>query len=51
MHKVVTTMQPDRVIEVGDQELTDLYRQGLIADLPEARRSNQSRSATGDDNS
>lgn len=29
-HLITTTMQPDKSIEVGDAEYTDLKRQGLI---------------------
>lgn len=41
-HKVRTTMQPDKEIEVGDAEYLDLQRQGLLveedahADVPPA---------------
>lgn len=31
VRKIRTTMQPDTVIEVTEQEYTDLSRQGLIA--------------------
>ncbi|GAA4082711.1 hypothetical protein [Actinomadura miaoliensis] len=32
-HKIRTTMRPHTVTEVGDAELLDLQRQGLIADV------------------
>lgn len=32
LHKVRTTLEPGKVIEVGEAELTDLERQGLIFD-------------------
>lgn len=35
MTQVRTTMQPDQVIEVGDAELLDLKRQGLLVGEPE----------------
>ena len=30
-HLITTTMQPDRVVEVNDQELEDLTRMGVVA--------------------
>lgn len=30
-HLITTTMQPDEVVLVSDQELTDLRRMGLVA--------------------
>lgn len=30
-HLITTTMQPDRVVEVSDEELTDLERMGVVA--------------------
>lgn len=32
-HLIKTTMQPDRVVEVNDQELEDLTRMGVVAEL------------------
>jgi len=32
-HRITTTMQPDRVIEVSDEELQDLQRMNVVASL------------------
>lgn len=39
-HKIRTTIRPDEEITVGDAELLDLQRQGLVREAPksEARR-------------
>lgn len=36
MREVRTTMEPHKVLRVSEQEYTDLSRQGLIHDEPEA---------------
>jgi hypothetical protein len=54
-HKVRTTMQPDVEIEVGDAELLDLQRSGLLTkdpkkdpeELPEARGSRPPATTSG----
>ncbi|NUU26112.1 MAG: hypothetical protein HOV68_32120 [Streptomycetaceae bacterium] len=37
-HKVRTTNQPDREIEVDDRELLDLQRQGLVVESGKAAK-------------
>lgn len=45
--KVRTTNQPDKEIEVDDQEYLDLERQGLLVDTKSGKKSSGSGSGSG----